>query len=115
MERLNPCRGDVWMVDLGDPQGHEQGGRRPAVVVSVNALNLGHAELAIVVPLTSRPKRSRFRVEVSPPEGGLTKASLAKCEDIRSVSHARFDQRLGVVSQSTLARIEYQLRAFLGL
>ena len=32
-------RGDIWLVDFGEPVGREQAGRRPAVVVSADPLN----------------------------------------------------------------------------
>jgi PemK-like, MazF-like toxin of type II toxin-antitoxin system len=34
-----PSRGEVWLVDFGDPIGREQSGRRPAVVVSADLLS----------------------------------------------------------------------------
>ena len=34
-----PGRGEVWMVDLGDPVGHEQGYRRLAVAISADRLH----------------------------------------------------------------------------
>jgi len=108
-------RGDVWIADLDPTRGHEQAGRRPAVVVSVDLFNHGPAGLVIIVPLTSRDRRIPTRVEVNPPEGGLTRASFAKCEDIRSVSTERLCRRVGRVTTETLAEIEDRLCILLGL
>src|SRR5260221_14200155 len=47
-----PSFGDVWIVDLEPIRGHEQGGTRPAGVVSTDALNHAPADLGIVAPLT---------------------------------------------------------------
>ncbi|MGB4437422.1 MAG: type II toxin-antitoxin system PemK/MazF family toxin, partial [Acetomicrobium sp.] len=30
-----PSRGEIWLVDLNPVRGHEQAGRRPALVVSI--------------------------------------------------------------------------------
>jgi mRNA interferase MazF len=58
------ARGDVWLVDL-DPIG-----RRPALVLSVDAFNASHAELVTLVPITSKARAVRTRIEIGPPEGG---------------------------------------------
>jgi mRNA interferase MazF len=110
-----PDRGEIWLVDLDPVRGHEQAGRRPALVVSVDALNHSPAELAIVLPVTSRDKRIRSHVRVEPPEGGLTLTSFVKCEDVRSISTTRFERRLGEVVPATIAAVEDRLRILLGL
>ena len=108
-----PSRGEVWEVDFGRPRGHEQGGRRPALVVSADRLNRGPAGLTIVVPMTTQAKGIRFHVEVEPPEGGLRERSFVKPEDVRSVSLDRLGRRIGAVSAGTLATVESRLRVLL--
>jgi mRNA interferase MazF len=115
MSTTNPARGEVWMVDFDPTKGHEQAGRRPALVVSVDAFNKSPAGLAIVLPITSKAKGIRSHVEVNPQEAGLTVKSFIKCEDIRSVAKERLFRRRGSVSPQTLAAVEYRLRILLGL
>lgn len=110
-----PSRGEIWMVDLDPSKGHEQAGRRPGLVVSVDLFNQGPAELVVVIPITSRRKDIPFHVPVQPPEGGLRKTSYLKCEDIRSLSTARLANRLGRVSRETMAQVEDRLRILIGL
>lgn len=50
----DPIRGQVWLADLGATRGHEQFGRRPVVVLSVDSFNAGPAGLVIVLPCTSK-------------------------------------------------------------
>ncbi|WP_198471546.1 type II toxin-antitoxin system PemK/MazF family toxin [Acetomicrobium sp. S15 = DSM 107314] len=38
-----PSRGEIWLVDLNPLRGHEQAGRRPSLVISVNGFNYGPA------------------------------------------------------------------------
>lgn len=111
----NASRGDVWYVNLDPVQGHEQGGRRPALVISDDKLNHGPAGLVVVIPITTTDKRipSHFRVE--PPEGGLTSTSFIKCEDIRSISTARLANRAGRVSQATMTQVEELVLILLGM
>ena len=111
----SPARGEVWYVDLNPVRGHEQAGRRPALVISVDRFNLGPAGLAVVLPVTSREKGIPFHVEMIPPEGGLREHSYVKCEDVRSVATERLCGRLGAVSPQTMAAVEDRLRILLGL
>jgi mRNA interferase MazF len=111
----NPVRGEIWLVDLNPTRGHEQGGRRPGLVVSVDLFNQGPAGLVIVIPITTKEKGIPLHVEIKAPEGGLTKRSFIKCEDIRSVSRERLVQRLGQVTRSTLDAVEDRLRILLNL
>jgi mRNA interferase MazF len=111
----NPVRGEIWLVDLNPTRGHEQGGRRPGLVVSVDLFNQGPAGLVIVIPITTKEKGIPLHVEIKAPEGGLTKRSFIKCEDIRSVSRERLVQRLGQVTRNTLDAMEDRLRILLNL
>jgi len=115
MSAAKPSRGDLWVVDLDPVRGHEQAGRRPALVVSDDGLNHGPAGLVIVLPVTSRAKAIASHVAVTPPEGGLTQPSFIKCEDIRSVAKERLARRLGVVAPRTLAEVDLRLRHLLGI
>lgn len=110
-----PSRGEVWTVDLNPTIGHEQAGKRPALVVSEDSFNQSAAELAIILPLTSRAKGIRSHVEVRKGEAGLKTVSYIKCEDVRSVSTKRLSRRLGFVSQKTMDAVEDVLRILMGL
>lgn len=63
-----PLRGEVWLADLGVTRGHEQGGRRPVLIFSVDAFNAGPAELVIVIPMTSTIRIVPAHIQVNPPE-----------------------------------------------
>jgi mRNA interferase MazF len=102
MAPTQPSRGDIWDVDLGNPIGHEQGGSRPALIVSVDQFNHGPAELVIVLPLTNHDRRIRSHVPVKRGTAGLTADSWIKCEDIRSVSTKRLTRFRGSVNSPTL-------------
>jgi len=103
------------MVDLGTTRGHEQAGRRPGLVVSVDGFSHGPAGLVVLVPLTTRERGIPWHVAVSPPEGGVQHPSCIKCEDVRSVSKSRLVHLLGRVSATTLARVGDRLQILLDL
>ena len=108
-------RGEVWLVDLNPTRGHEQAGRRPALVVSSDVFNHGPAGLVVLIPMTTRDRRIPLHIRIDPPEGGVRKPSFAKCEDVRWVSTTRLVQRWGKVSSQTLARVGDRLRILLEL
>jgi len=110
-----PSRGEIWTVNLAPTVGPERTGSRPAVLLSVDRFNHGPAGLVVVLPLTSKAKGIPFHVQVSPPEAGLKRPSLVKCEDVRSVSKERLGRRWGRVSAQTMAAIEDRVRILLGL
>lgn len=111
----NPSRGEAWFADLNPTRGREQAGRRPVLVISVDAFNSGAAGLVVILPLTSRARGNPLHVEVVPPEAGVRVRCFIKCEDVRSVAQERLLQRWGAVSPATLAAVEDRLRMLLGL
>ena len=115
MSTFQPCRGEVWLLNLNPVQGREQAGSRPALVISVDQFNHGPAELVVVLPITSRYKGIPLHVGLTPLEGGVKQESFIKCEDVRSVSIERLARRLGRVSAATLMAVEDRLRVLMGL
>ena len=115
MGGVTPQRSEVYYAHLDPVVGHEQGGTRLVLVVSADEFNAGTAELVMVVPLTTRRRRIASRVTVEPPEGGVSRTSQVRCEDIRSISKQQLAGRLGAVSGDTMARVEEILRTLMGL
>lgn len=70
-----PDRGDAIWLDFDPQSGHEQAGRRPALVLSPAAYN-GLVGLALVCPITNQPKGYPFEV-VIPVGMGVTGVILA--------------------------------------
>ncbi|RIQ22268.1 type II toxin-antitoxin system PemK/MazF family toxin [Jiangella rhizosphaerae] len=103
-------RGDVYLCDFGDPIGHEQGYRRPAVIVSADAFSA--TGLAIVLPVTRSRRGYATHVEL---EGTLPVTSYVQCEQIRLVSTERFVKHVAVVDEVDMMRIQKVLRLLLEL
>lgn len=103
------------MVDPEPVVGHEQGGRRPFLVISVNQMNRSRARLVIGVPLTTRDRGNDLHVRLDPPEGGLNSASFAMPEKVRSLSAERFGRRLGRASPDTVQAVSNRVGILVGL
>ena len=61
-------RGEIWQADLNPVRGHEQAGRRPVLIVSVDAFNQSRADLAVIIPITSTLRPIPFHIVIEAPE-----------------------------------------------
>ena len=83
MPRYIPKKGDFVILTFDPQAGHEQQGRRPALVVS-NTLFNRHTGLAMVCPITNTDRNIPFHVEV-PHASSLT--GYIMVEQIKSVDY----------------------------
>src|SRR3990170_8827051 len=101
-----PERGDAVWITLNPQAGHEQAGRRPALVVSPATYN-GKVGLAVLCPLTNQIKGYPFEVLV--PAGlSITGAILAdqvKCLDW----HARKAELICSLPRGTVTEVLQKL------
>jgi mRNA interferase MazF len=100
-----PDRGDVVWISLNPQAGHEQAGRRPAVVLSPAAYN-GKVGLALFCPITNQVKGFPFEVLI--PTGflvsGVVLADQIKSLDWRARGADRIDRLPATVIDDVLAR-----------
>jgi mRNA interferase MazF len=93
--------GDIFWVNLDPAMGDEIRKRRPVVVL--NGGHDKHLRLAIVVPVTSWTShwdKNPFFVLLEPHSGnGLQKKSAVDCFQLRAISHNRFMEKIGTISQ----------------
>jgi mRNA interferase MazF len=76
-----PRRGDLVWLTFNPQAGHEQAGRRPAVVLSPNAYN-AKVGLALLCPVTSQVKGYPFEVVLP---HGLAVSGAILTDQIRNV------------------------------
>jgi mRNA-degrading endonuclease toxin of MazEF toxin-antitoxin module len=103
-----PRRGEVYLVQLNKP--------RPAIILSVDALNRFALDVCIVPVTTVEHKKFSVRVPIKKGEGNLNFDCWAKCDQGTTLEKAllRYPP-LGALSQATLRQIEEQVRICLGL
>lgn len=107
-----PDAGDVVWLTFDPQAGHEQRGRRPALVVSPRTYNRWR-RLALVCPITSQAKGHSFEVTL-PPDSSLAGVVLAdhlKSVDWR-VRRAKFATS---APSAVLTEVREKLRPLLGL
>ncbi|MCY3695215.1 MAG: type II toxin-antitoxin system PemK/MazF family toxin [Chloroflexi bacterium] len=76
-----PRRGDIVWLSFTEQAGHEQAGRRPALILSPRRYN-ERSSVALACPITSRVRAWPFEVKL-PPNGPVTGVVLA--DQIRSL------------------------------
>ncbi len=111
-------RGDIYFVNLNPTRGREQAGRRPVLVLSIDAIN----ELPLVVTVVVGSKGANIsrdyptNVRLSAHATGLPLETVFLCFQIRSLDPKRFPaERAGHISGSTLSEVEDTVRYCLGL
>jgi mRNA interferase MazF len=95
--RYVPKKGDFITLSFDPQTGHEQKGRRPALVVSNDLFNR-HTGLAIVCPVTNTDRSYPFHLGIP---GGSSLTGFVMVEQVKSVDfvmrRAKFVQRAPAV------------------
>jgi len=103
-------RGDVIWITLNPQAGHEQAGRRPALVLSPASYN-GRVGLAILCPLTNQIKGYPFEVLVP---AGLSIAGAILADQVKSLDwRARSGEFICSLPRGTVAEVLQKLGTLL--
>lgn len=107
MAEYVPRKGDFIAVSFDPRSGHEQRGRRPALVVSNDLFNR-HTGLCVVCPVTNT--RRDFPFHVSIPDGqeitGFVMVEQVKSIDFRSRKAKRIGKAPEAVLQEALSLLD---------
>jgi mRNA interferase MazF len=76
-----PRRGDIVWLNLNPQTGHEQSGRRPAVVLSPESYN-AKVGLALFVPVTSRVNGYPWEIRIP---DGLAVSGVVLSDQVKSL------------------------------
>jgi len=106
-----PDAGDFISVDFHPQAGHEQAGRRPALVVSERSYN-SKAGLAVVCPITNQVKGYPFEVPI-PAGSKITGVVLS--DQIKSIDwRARQAQQIQAAPPGVLDTVRRYVALILG-
>lgn len=109
-----PKRGEIYLVSL--PSQSDDIKNRPALVVSLDIRNKLANDI-IVVPLSTNLRKSPTHVLVQEGEGGLSKTSMAKCEQITTIDKSFLIRGpfAGKVSEGKMKEIEKAIMIAIGV
>ncbi len=106
-------RGNIYWADLNPVRGHEQGGRRPVVVISDDVFN-AHSGTVIALAITSQPQRAAFPLTLEVTSEKLPKRSWVKISQIRTLSVERIGRKLGQLAPEEIVRLIEGLNEIVG-
>jgi mRNA interferase MazF len=100
-------QGDVFWIDLGEPEGSEPGYERPCVVVQNNVFNASKLHTVIVCLMTSNLKRGEAPGNVMLDEGeaNLPKPSVVLVSQVYTVDKIQLGEHVGTLSLDRVRRI----------
>lgn len=106
-------KGEVWILDIGFIDGHEQSGIRPAVIVADVV-----GSVATIIPCTSNIDALRFpfTAKINPDaKNGLSIDSIAITFQLRAIDKKRLKKKIGHISKSDIKVLDSQLKKMLGI
>lgn len=105
-------RGEVYYADLSPVIGSEQGGIRPVLIIQNNVGNR-YSPTIIVAAITSKTDKKRLPTHVDIGDV-LAKESIVLLEQIRTIDKARLRQKIGVVNEDVMKKIDSGLSLSVG-
>jgi mRNA interferase MazF len=104
-------RGEVYDARLEPVEGSEQGGTRPVIIVSRDAINV-YSLVVLAVPCTTYQTGKRVyptQVLLQAPEGGLTNDSIGMADQVRALSKTRLLRLRGMLSDKAITQLNQAL------
>lgn len=109
-------RGDIYYADLSPVVGSEQGGIRPVLIVQ-NDIGNKYSPTVIAAAITSQRDKAKLptHIEVTASSCGLAKDSIVLLEQIRTLDKRRLKERMGMLDDTSMGRIDQALSVSFGL
>lgn len=109
-------RGDIYLADLSDANGSEQGKVRPVVVIQNNRGNK-YSPTTIVACLSSKvSSKHHLPTHYLLPEGlGLKYKSMVMCEQIRVLDKSRLIKKITKLDKRHMMHINHRIQISLDL
>ncbi len=110
MDSYVPEQGDFVWINMNPQLGHEQAGRRPAIILSPVAYNKKVA-LAILCPITKQTKGYPFEVMIPT---GLGVSGVILSDQVKSFDwRARITVFIGISQETTILEVLKKLNTLL--
>ncbi|MGE5390185.1 MAG: type II toxin-antitoxin system PemK/MazF family toxin [Deltaproteobacteria bacterium] len=109
-------RGEIYFAQLNPVVGSEQGGIRPVLVVQ-NDIGNQYSPTTIILAITSQINKAKLptHVEIDAHTYGLERDSVILAEQIRTIDKSRLKQRIAVLREDSMVKVDQALKISLGL
>lgn len=100
-------QGDIYWVELDEPEGSESGYKHPHVIVQNNLFNRSQIRTVLVCPLTSNLKRANApgNVLLEQKESNLPKQSVVNVSQVFTVDKKQLDEYIGTLTPKRIREI----------
>lgn len=100
-------QGDIYWIDLDEPEGSEPGYKHPHVIVQNNIFNRSRIKTVLVCPLTSNIKRANApgNVLLEKKESNLPKDSVVNVSQVFTVDKTQLEEYVGTLSTKRITEI----------
>lgn len=109
-------RGEIYFAQLNPVIGSEQGGIRPVLVVQ-NDIGNQYSPTTIILAITSQINKAKLptHIEIKAQDYGLERDSVILSEQIRTIDKTRLKQRIAVLTEETMHKVDQALAVSIGL
>jgi len=109
-------RGEIYFAQLNPVVGSEQGGIRPVLVVQ-NDIGNQYSPTTIVLAITSQINKAKLptHVELRADTYGMERDSVILAEQIRTIDKTRLKQRIAVLKDDLMEKVDQALAISLEL
>lgn len=109
-------RGEIYFAQLNPVVGSEQGGIRPVLVVQ-NDIGNQYSPTTIILAITSQINKAKLptHVEIDAVTYGLERDSVILAEQIRTIDKTRLKQRIAVLKDEIMIKVDKALLVSIGL
>lgn len=100
-------QGDIYWIELDEPECSEPGYRHPHVVIQNNLFNRSQIRTVLVCPLTSNLKRANApgNVLLEKGESNLSKQSVINVSQVFTVDKGQLDEFIGTLPPKRIREI----------
>src|SRR4030042_2860368 len=113
---VKPRQGDIFWVRFGYSGDSGPSGKRPAVVIQNDLLNISNINTTVVSLITSNMKMEKipWNVRLNKGMGNIPKASVVVVSQIATVDKTRLLERIGSLDNETIEKILDGCRLVIG-
>ncbi|MCH7620396.1 MAG: type II toxin-antitoxin system PemK/MazF family toxin [Chloroflexi bacterium] len=110
-------RGELWWASLSDPLGSAPGFLRPVVVIQCDSFNESRINTVVVAAVTSnlRLAKAPGNVPMDSGESDLPRDSVVNVSQILTIDKSFLVQRVSLLADEIMARVDAGVRLVLGL
>ena len=100
-------QGDIYWIELDEPECSEPGYKHPHVIVQNNLFNRSTIKTVLVCPLTTNIKRASApgNVLLGKKESNLPKESVVNVSQVFTVDKTQLDEYVGTLSSKRMTEI----------